>query len=34
MAAKSEEKIKKYLDEGNLVKEIFVPGRIVNLVIK
>lgn len=33
-AAKSEEKIKKYLDEGNLVKEIFVPGRIVNLVIK
>ena len=32
--AKSEEKVKKYLDEGNLVKEIFVPGRIVNLVVK
>lgn len=32
--AKSNEKIAKYLNEGTLVKEIFVPGRIVNLVVK
>jgi len=32
--AKSEANIAKYLAEGNLVKEIFVPGRIVNLVVK
>lgn len=32
--AKKEEKIAKYLAEGNLVKEIFVPGRIVNFVVK
>lgn len=32
--AKQEKNVKKYLEEGNLVKEIFVPGRIVNLVIK
>lgn len=32
--AKSQKNIKKYLEEGNLVKEIFVPGRIVNLVVK
>ncbi|MEX1014926.1 MAG: class I tRNA ligase family protein, partial [Candidatus Paceibacterota bacterium] len=32
--AKAEENVAKYLEEGNLVKEIFVPGRIVNLVIK
>tara|TARA_R110000868_G_scaffold378658_7_gene644209 strand:- start:2585 stop:5116 length:2532 start_codon:yes stop_codon:yes gene_type:complete len=32
--AKAEENITKYLAEGNLVKEIFVPGRIVNLVVK
>ena len=32
--AKSELKVKKYLAEGNLVKEIFVPGRIVNFVVK
>lgn len=32
--AKSEAKIAKYLSEGTLVKEIFVPGRIVNLVVK
>ncbi|MGB0347975.1 MAG: class I tRNA ligase family protein, partial [Balneolaceae bacterium] len=32
--AKSEAKVQKYLSEGNLVKEIFVPGRIVNLVVK
>src|SRR5699024_6370595 len=28
--AKTEENIEKYLKDGNLVKEIFVPGRIVN----
>lgn len=32
--AKKDENIAKYLAEGNLVKEIFVPGRIVNLVVK
>jgi|AntRauTorckE6833_2_1112554.scaffolds.fasta_scaffold00113_8 leucyl-tRNA synthetase len=32
--AKAEENVAKYLEEGNLVKEIFVPGRIVNLVVK
>lgn len=32
--AKAEENVAKYLAEGNLVKEIFVPGRIVNLVVK
>ncbi len=32
--AKSENKVKKYLAEGNLVKEIFVPGRIINFVVK
>ncbi|MEQ9308509.1 MAG: leucine--tRNA ligase [Balneolaceae bacterium] len=32
--AKSDANISKYLAEGNLVKEIFVPGRIVNLVVK
>ena len=32
--AKAEKNVKRYLDEGKLVKEIFVPGRIVNLVVK
>ena len=32
--AKSDENIKKYLQEGTLVKEIFVPERIINLVVK
>jgi leucyl-tRNA synthetase len=32
--AKEEENVAKYLAEGNLVKEIFVPGKIVNLVVK
>jgi leucyl-tRNA synthetase len=32
--AKEEKNVRKYLEEGNLVKEIFVPGRIVNLVVK
>ena len=26
--------VKKYIDSGNLVKEIYVPGKIVNFVIK
>lgn len=32
--AKKNENVARYLDEGKLVKEIFVPNRIVNLVIK
>jgi leucyl-tRNA synthetase len=32
--AKAEDNVKKYLEDGNLVKEIFVPERIVNLVVK
>lgn len=32
--AKEEESVKKYLEEGNLVKEIFVPNRIINFVVK
>lgn len=32
--ARSEENVARYLEEGELVKEIFVPGKIVNLVIK
>ena len=32
--AKEDENIQRYLEEGELVKEIFVPGRIVNLVVK
>jgi len=32
--AKKIDTVKKYLDEGELVKEIFVPKRIVNLVVK
>ena len=32
--AKEDENVAKYLAQGNLVKEIFVPGRIVNLVVK
>ncbi|MEQ8523395.1 leucine--tRNA ligase [Gracilimonas sp.] len=32
--AKEEENVAKYLADGNLVKEIFVPGKIVNLVVK
>ncbi|MBQ6052165.1 MAG: leucine--tRNA ligase [Clostridia bacterium] len=33
-AAKADEKIKSYLDGHTVVKEIFVPGRTVNIVIK
>ena len=32
--AKAEENVEKYLQEGELIKEIFVPERIVNLVVK
>ncbi|WP_069131379.1 leucine--tRNA ligase [Rhodohalobacter halophilus] len=32
--AKQQEKVQKYLDGSTIVKEIFVPGRIVNLVVK
>jgi len=32
--AKEDENIKRYLSDGELVKEIFVPGKIVNLVVK
>lgn len=32
--AKQQEKIQKYLDGTTMIKEIFVPGRIVNLVVK
>ena len=33
-AAKALPKIQRYLEEGTLRREIFVPGRMVNLVIK
>ena len=33
-AAKSEPKVQKYLDGKSLVKEIVVPGRMINLVVK
>ena len=32
--AKSDERIKKYLDGKNIVKEIYVPGKISNFVVK
>ena len=32
--AKQDKNVRRYLDEGELIKEIYVPGRIVNLVIK
>ncbi len=32
--AKEDEKVQKYLSKGELVKEIFVPGKIVNFVVK
>lgn len=32
--AKQDEKVSKYLAEGTLIKEIFVPGRIINFVVK
>lgn len=33
-AAKADEAVAKYLDGQDLVKEIYVPGRLVNLVVK
>jgi leucyl-tRNA synthetase family protein len=33
-AAKADESVAKYLAEGALVKEIYVPGKMVNLVVK
>lgn len=32
--ARSEENVSRYLEKGEVVKEIFVPGRIVNFVVK
>lgn len=32
--AKQQENVQKYLDGTTMIKEIFVPGRIVNLVVK
>lgn len=32
--AKNEEKVAKYLEEGQLVKEIYVKGKLVSLVVK
>ncbi len=32
--AKNIDKVKKYLDEGKIIKEIYVPGKIVNIVVK
>jgi len=32
--AKQQKNIQRYLDGTTIVKEIFVPGRIVNLVVK
>ena len=32
--AKKDDNVQRYLDEGELVKEIFVPGRIINFVVK
>lgn len=33
-AAKADPKVAKYLESGTLVKEIYVPGRILNFVVK
>ena len=33
-AAKTDEKVQSFLTEKNFVKEIYVPGKIVNLVVK
>lgn len=32
--AKQQKKVQKYLDGSTIIKEIFVPGRIINLVVK
>ena len=31
---KKDEKIQKYLDQGELVKTIVIPNKIVNLIVK
>jgi leucyl-tRNA synthetase len=33
-AAKADEAVQKFIDGKDLVKEIYVPGRLVNLVVK
>ena len=33
-AAKQEEKVAKYLSEGEVIKEIYVPNKIVNFIVK
>ncbi len=32
--SKDIDNVRKYIDSGNLIKEIYVPGKIVNFVIK
>lgn len=32
--AKKNERIKRYLEQGSLIREIYVPGRLINFVIK
>jgi len=32
--AKNIDKVQKYLNEGKIVKEIYVPGKIINIVVK
>ncbi|MEZ4569826.1 MAG: class I tRNA ligase family protein [Thermomicrobiales bacterium] len=32
--ARSEENVARYLDEGTIAKEIYVPGRLVNFVVR
>jgi len=34
LAAKTLDNVKLYLDQKEIVKEIYVPGRLVNLVVK
>ena len=33
-AAKADEKVQSFLTDKNVVKEIYVPGKLVNLVVK
>jgi leucyl-tRNA synthetase len=32
--AKSDDKVKKWISDGKIVKEIYVPGKMINLVVK
>ena len=32
-AAKADENVKEYLAKGTLVKEIYIPGKLINLVV-